>query len=80
MLLKPNGQPLSFDKFKSRMAALEKEQLELIKALEETTRNLEIDAVVIGKLRHALNKYMTYAEIDALINEHQNPEQLGTAS
>ena len=54
------------------MKQLEDEQLQLVKALEETTRNLSEAAFVIRTLAAKLRQTMTEEQINALFGGNDN--------
>ena len=75
-MILPSKQPLSFSQYKTRMQHLEREQVELIRALEQTTRNLEEAALDFEIMYKELLKFMPETEIEILL-ESEDASQSG---
>lgn len=67
-LIMPGNQnrPLNFGEYKTQIKVLKEEQIELVKALADTTALMEEANKIIDTLRSALLGYMPGEEIDAL--------------
>lgn len=80
MLITPQ-KPLSFGDYKTRMKTLESEQLELVKALAETTENVEKALDIIAILRTKLTQFMSEKEIDEMVSnwleDRKNAPKIG---